>query len=273
MSSRAGSIAVSRALCCLWLISLASGCLDAETVVFVRKDGSGTVTEKVMVANEVAAWSGSNSPAAMLAVQKGRCAARASAMGREAKLESFQEVREKGMTGYMAVYAFKDVRNLILDPQPDVSLLGHLAPKQAAKAKPVTFGFDRGGTASLVVNFPKPRPDEASQPLVPPPPLPRNLAAEQRAVIRTMFADFRVRLNIKLQGTIAGTTATYVEPGVRDTVVLMDMNIGKLLKTDRYIDRLLTMGRIDDVDTARKRLATMPDIRLESSERIEIGFK
>ncbi|MEI6972256.1 MAG: hypothetical protein WCL44_12175 [bacterium] len=246
-----------------------SGCLDAETVVFIKKDGSGTVTETVMFADEAVAWSCTNSPATLLAMQRRRCMVRAQSMGRNTRLEFFRELRSNGRVGFSAIYGFKDVRSLAIDPQPDAFLLGQIASQKPSSLRPVTFTLE---SDNLVVNFPKPVPDEPATPEPKPQPIPRNLIAEQRAAVRTMFAGFRVRLLVKVDGTIGRTTAAHIEPGNRDTLVLFDLEVAKLLANDKHLDQLLTAGRIDDIDTARKRLAGLPNVRIESTERVEVEF-
>lgn len=260
-------------VCGLGLISLLAGCLDTSTVVYVKKDGSGTVTEKVMVTDELAAWTGTNQTGPTFACNRNRLKDKAAAMGRDVNLESVEELREKGMTGFRAVYAFRDVRNLAIDQQPDFAILGNLAPKQASRSRPVTFGFDETGSPTLVVNIPKPRAEDDVPLQASPPPIPRNLIAQQRAVIRTMFAKFRIRLLVKVQGTITGTHASHVEPGDRNTVVLLDLDVGKLVKDDLQLDKLMAMGRIDDIDTVRRRLVGMPGMKVENAERIGIEFE
>lgn len=258
--------------CGLGLISLLCGCMDANTVVFVRKDGSGTVTETIMIRESLAPWTGTNQAAFTVAGNKARLADRASLMGQNVFLLSAEEVHVNGMIGLKAVYAFKDVRSLTVDMQPDVSLLGKLGPVQTDKRRPVTFGFGAKGD-SLLINVPKTGVNEAVTSLPRPSNVPRNLAPEQRAVVRTMFAGFKIKLCIRIEGAIATTNASFIERGERNTVLLLDLDIEKLLEDDRIMDKLLAMGRIDDMDTARRKLAGLPDMRIEPADRIEIGFK
>ncbi|MEI6807792.1 MAG: hypothetical protein WCN95_03645 [bacterium] len=254
------------------MMPLLYGCLDANTVIHVNKDGSGTVTETIKVKESLMPWAGTNQVAFTLAGNKSRLANRALAMGRNVNLTSVQDLQEQGVIGYIAVYAFKDIRTLNIDLQPDATMLGQLAPGQTDKRRIVTFALNTDNS-SLVINIPRRGMNETSMSRPAFQPLPKNLVSEQRAVVRTMFEKFRIQLRVTVQGTIGRTNATSVEPGNRNTVVLLDLNIDKLLEDDRQLDKLLTMGQIDDIDTARIKLAGLPGIKIEPSDHVTIEFK
>ena len=105
VSRQSVSSGYARIACGLSLISLLCGCFNASTSVTVKKDGSGTVTETVLITETVAAWTGTNSAEANLYSHKLRCRDRAINMGRGVTLGTVEEVRTNGMTGFKAVYA------------------------------------------------------------------------------------------------------------------------------------------------------------------------
>lgn len=240
-------------------------------VIYVKKDGSGTVTETIKIKESLVPWTSSNQTAFTVAGNKSMLAARALAMGRNVSLTSVEDLQDHGMIGFKAIYTFKDIRTLTIDLQPNTAVLGQLAPGQTDR-QPVTFAMNNDGS-SLTINIPKPEINETikSQPTFQP--VPKNLIPEQRAVVRTMFADFRIQLCVTVQGIIGRTNASSIEPGDKNTVVLLDLNIDKLLEDDRQLDKLLTMGKIDDIDTARIKLAGMPKIKIEPSDRVTIELK
>ena len=273
VSRQSVSPGYARIACGLSLISLLCGCFNASTAVTVKKDGSGTVTETVLITETVAAWTGTNSAEANLYSHKLRCRDRAINMGRGVTLGTVEEVRTNGMTGFKAVYAFKDVRHLAVDQQPDLSILGNLVQGKTTGSLPVTFGLDMSSSPTLVVNFPKPRTpaNSLAQTLVPP--MPKGIVADERAVIRTLFKNFRIQLSITAQGGVVSPKASHIASGGKDTAFLLDLDIAKTLEDDRQLDKLLALGQINDMDTARARLSGAAGIKIEPAERIEIVFR
>ena len=276
----AGSILVCSALC---------GCIDSATVMTVNPDGSGTVVQTTYMSPAVeqmmqgmAAGMGSTTPAASpekASLDPEQYKRQALEMGKDVTFASAKEVKKQdGSTGTEVTFSFQDVTKLGLSTVPK-------APQGPAGAQPqpaeppstVTFGFTKGATPTLVINMPKPK---ASQP-----PRPDGIPAEgaaqppsqeEIAQMKQMLEGFRFRIQVKVGGVITKSNATYVEPGPggkKQVVTLLDMDMGKLIQDDASSKKFFAMGKIQDVDTARAKLKDMPELRMETVERIEVSFK
>jgi len=253
------------------LSALLCGCLNSSTVILVRQDGSGTVTEKVLVTMLANGLAGINLQTTNAQPMKAICLNRALAMGRGVRLDSFKDISENEMTGYVASYVFDDVSNLIINQQPDLLLLGRLAPQQPARCEPLTFSFARSKPATLTINIPKPaaRPKELAPPYAPM----KRLSQEEKAVVRKMFDKFRVTIRVQVEGSIQRTNASGYEPSDKSGLTLLDLNISKLISNDQQLEKLLAIGRIDNIDDARIKLADMSSLQIETVRRVEVEFK
>jgi len=269
VGERARRFASSACLC----VALATvcGCLDATTVVFVKKDGSGTVTETILVREIVVASAGTNQHIPTLAEESATCRQRAETIGRGVVLQSIKQLRDKDAIGFEAVYAFDDVRELTLDQQPDLSLLGNLVSGRADGREPIRFEFAGGNTPTLTVNIPKPKaPAETG---LEPVGVVKSVATEQKALVRKMFKDFRVKLLVTVDGKIGQTTASFFDQGTGNMVTIFSFDLEKLLGDDRLLEEALGKGRMDDINKARIKLDGVRGMKLEKAEQIEIKFK
>ena len=69
---------------------------------------------------------------------------------------------------------------------------------------------------------------------------------------------------IKGGGDITKTNATYAD---KNTVTILDMNIGKLLENPAQFEKLAAMGPIKDMETAKKMLKDFPGLKIETEEK------
>jgi len=178
------------------MMGMLSGCIDNTTVVEVRKDGSGTVTEvnyvspamdqmmnqmmNQMMQGMMAAMSNSapgeggkvdvsitkHGNTKML--DRKQYEAKASQMGEGVSVLNVTEVKRKdGADGVRVDYAFKDITKVKIEAgsSPDamsgMSGGGMDSEKPAKKSKPMTFAFTPGSPAKLIITMP---PDEKAPP-------------------------------------------------------------------------------------------------------------
>jgi hypothetical protein len=228
-----------------------SGCVDNTTIVEVKKDGSGFVTEVTymspamdqmmnqMMAGMASAMSNGLSggeakletkaakPGAAMLLERKQYESKAKAMGEGVSVCNIQAMtRKDGAPGVRVDYAYKDVTKLKIEagspsqqsPMPPSSGNELMSEK---KGKPLTFGFVPGMPSKLTIIMP---PEEASKnnaatlepALGNPGSAGGSNGAEDQAgmaMMKSMFKDFHLVLRIKVGGEIEHTNASYVQTG------------------------------------------------------------
>ncbi|MDZ7754252.1 MAG: hypothetical protein U5S82_22090 [Gammaproteobacteria bacterium] len=257
-------------------VLLLGGCVDVDTLIQVRTDGSGTVTQKVMVSERLVAplraltegLGGDGKRRSLVMPDEEDMAARAEAMGPGVRLVDMQERRRDDAEGYVARYAFDDVRALRINQNP-----GNLAPgagagtRRLSGAEHITFDFSPGPPAELTVMFPdrggrevEPRPPEDR----PGGPGPEALRAE----LGELFKGLRVAMAVQVEGTVLETDATHRD-GPRITLMAIDFE--ELLAAPEYLDELAER-RPRSLEEAKELLRDFPGIKLELAPAIHIRF-
>ncbi|MEI6168888.1 MAG: hypothetical protein WCS52_17035 [bacterium] len=186
LSAKLGVVAM------ILMAGILSGCIDNTTVVEVRKDGSGMVSEVTymspamdqminqMMQGLMSGMSNTTSGAegkAELSVTKSGSAKmldrkqyeiKAMQMGDGVSVANVSEVtRKDGASGVRVDYSFKDITKLKIESasSPEATLGvgsgGMETEKPAKRNKPMTFAFTAGPTAKLIITMP---PDESAAP-------------------------------------------------------------------------------------------------------------
>ncbi len=254
-----------------------SGCVDVDTLIQVRTDGSGTVTRTVMVSEHLVAplralteglGGGDGQRRSLVMPDEAALVARAEAMGPGVRVLDVQARRGDEAEGYVARYAFDDVSGLRINQNP-----GNLAPAAGDAAaglggtEDISFDFSPGPPAELTVRFPQ-RGEPRADPR-PPPVGPEGPGSEAlRARLGNLFKGLRVAMTVQVEGMILETDATHRD-GSRVTLMVIDFE--ELLEAPEYLDEL-TERRPRSLEEAKELLKDFPGIKLELAPAIHIRF-
>ena len=259
-----------------------TGCLQIEKVVKLQPDGSGTVEETLLMGKDVIAQMEqmTSSLGGLGGKKEEKPAAKGFELMDEKKLRDAAEKMGEGVTlvsakkidndkgsGFVAVYAFKDINKLKLDQNPgDVmpAPTGVKAGQGASKIEPVTFKFTKGAPAELVVKMPVPdfkKPEKKE----------KAGGMEDMAVqmMGQMFKDMKVTMAIEVAGAIKETNAEY-KAGSR--VTLMEMDFNKLLANPEKFKQLAK----ENPKTLQESKALMKGIdgvKVETAPEVTIKFQ
>ena len=264
--------AFARLLSLALLLSPLAGCLQIDTLVSVRADGSGTVREQVRLSAEavemlrqtetMAAKAGAGSSGGTL-IDRGTLEARAGAMGPGVKLESVRQLPGSGGYGYEAVWSFSDVNTLRVEQDAEGAMAQGAAAGEDAAKPAASFRLEPGTPAVLHVRSnlagdaagaPVPEPGESSQ--VPP------------DVVREMFSGLRFRIDLEVEGAIVETNASYRE-GSRVTLFALDFD--RLLENPKAL-ALLAATDAPDPMRMKDAMRGMPGLQVETEPDLRIAF-
>ena len=272
-------------------VLLITGCIDSSITILIKPDGSGTITQTMFMSpaitqmiNSMNQGNNSEEGRQKSVIEKqldpAQYKAQALRMGEGVTFESCKEIKkEDGSSGVEVVFTFNDINKLKITPSPQSPVTGNQLPEQPGEDK-LMFNFVKGDQSRLTISIPQ---KKSNNTLPPPagvtPPEPENNekpSPEQIQMLKQMFNGFRFRFQIKVEGEIIKSNASYIEKGAtgkKQIVTLFDMDISKLLNDQEKCNKLFSMGRIQDITTAREKLKDFKELRLETVEKLEILFK
>ncbi|NTV91892.1 MAG: hypothetical protein HGA72_01035 [Chlorobiaceae bacterium] len=256
-----------------------SACFDFSTVVSVRPDGTGTVTERFLISK--ASFKEMHAPSE--GDQKGKPAEMpdkaeleksARKLGEGVRLLSVSPLVTKSHEGYEALYAFTDINKLQISRNPDVAgsadtSSGTETRKQ--KKQYVRFRLTEGTPSRLLIsldqeqNIPSAGSSSATSPAA---------ISEQGEMMTNIMKEFfkgmHVFLAVDIDGTLLGTNATY---RTDKRVTLMDVDFDKLMANSRQFAAFTALPPDSSPETMQKILEKIPGIKVESKTKIDITFQ
>lgn len=275
------------------------GCLQADTLIKVKPDGSGTIEETFMMSKEVVglmtgmmeqmtegmAEPGEEPPAeqpeqkqvkdAFKLFDEAKLKQEAGAKGEGVTYVSGKAISTDTFEGYSAVFAFADINKLTLNQNPSDSVPSDPSANGSEKKEEyVTFHFTKGAPATLMVKLPEEKPvkkDDAAKSAETPEPS----AAEQQeaemmlAQMKTMFKGMKIAMAIEVQGAVVQTNATHRE-GSR--ITLMELDFGKLLEMPEKLTQFSQL-QPETLEDAKKFMKDLPGIKAEMNKEVTIKFK
>lgn len=260
------------------LAALASGCISVETLIRVKADGSGTVTETVTMnpaavenaiaaANQATATDPSQTNPGLGPFDDAALAkARAASMGEGVTFVSADPIDTKTAKGLSVVYAFRDVSKLLVSQRPDARL--GLPSTRADQKIRFAFAGNPSGTSVLTVRMrdplASPRPAASPGAQAKPEPNPASLA-----MARQIFQGMRLRLAVEVDGKIAGTSSPFVDGA---TVTLLDIDFGALLGDETKLNQLRAARSGGSLEDLEQILKGVPGIKVTLDPEVRIEF-
>jgi len=279
------------------------GCLQVDTLIKVKPDGSGTIEETVMMSKEMVQMMTGMMQQMMEGMaegmEEGGEEPSAKQPEKEQAQESFdlfdeaklkQEVGDMGegvtyvsgkkistdtFEGYEAVYAFTDINKLKLNQNPSDNVpSGPSEGDSEEKEEYVTFHFKRGKPATLSVKLPEGNPDEKDDVAKPdetaePSADEQQQAAMMLAQMKNMFKGMKIAMAIEVEGDVVETNATHVE-GSR--VTIMELDFGKLLEMP---EKLVQFSQLqpETVEDAKAFMKDIPGFKVDMNKELMVKFK
>lgn len=252
------------------------GCLQVDTKVNVKKDGSGTIEETVLIKNEVinmlkefAMAFDSTKKDDFSFFKEDEMKAKASDYGEGVKFKSSQKINKKGFDGYKVVYSFTDINKIKLNVNPDDKLpMGESSAEEMENDNDyVNFSFKKGSPSLLTILFPekKMEKDQTSETTE----ISDSAMTDQIDKMIEMFDGMRISVNLFVNGDIQETDATYVDG---NKITLMDINFAELIKNK---DVLIALEKSNQMsrENFKEMTASIPGIKVEAQEKIIVKIR
>lgn len=206
-----------------------TGCINSTTLVKVNADGSGTVEQTTLmnVAAIKGMMPGAEKQMGGAAVNRADLERTAARMGKGVRLVSADPAKgANGWEGSKAIFAFDDINQVQVSQGPNMSgsTNGRMSSEPTTD-DPVKFSLTRaGGTSTLTIAFiDKPATGVSMQTGDKPGDMPDLTNPMLMGMIKSMFAGFKINIDLEVAGAIVKTNAEYVN-GSRLTLLEMDMD-------------------------------------------------
>lgn len=205
-----------------------TGCINSTTLVKVNADGSGTVEQTTLmnVAAIKGMMPGAEKQMGGAVVNRADLERTAARMGKGVRLISADPAKgANGWEGSRAVFAFDDINQVQVSQGPSMSGSTDGRGPEPTANDPVKFSLTRsGGTSTLTIAFvDKPATGVSMQTGDKPGDMPDLTNPMLMGMIKSMFAGFKINIDLEVAGAIVKTNAEYVN-GSRLTLLEMDMD-------------------------------------------------
>ena len=253
------------------------GCLEDETTIFVNKDGSGTLEEKVLMKKEfVDMLSGFNlksendttKPTKFSLFNPDELRSDAAKYGDNVEYVSGKEIVEKGREGYKAIYKFQNINQLKIDSDPGNKVSLTQSDSQNNKPKEfITFAFAGSNPSDLTIKMPKPQFNDSANASVQNEDT-ANANNPMQKEFTNLMKDFRFALQLHVNGKIKSTNASYVKGS---NITLFDVEFDKLIENKDEVNKLNNL-KSQNIDEMKKLLEKVPGIKIELNESVNVKF-
>jgi hypothetical protein len=256
-------------------------CIQVESRITVKPDGSGTVEETFLVRREFVQMMqemGKGTPESGLKAETApssplydeqKLKAKASEMGEGVSFVSGRKIETEKSDGYSAQYAFKNINTLRVNQDPQES--GGRMAGDSARARPkeyMTFAFKEGHPASLVIKAPEMQSETTSEEKISPPEV-EEQPEEMPREVKELFEGMHIALVLEVQGSIVETNAAHVNGS---KITLMELDFGKLLQDPAALKKL-NQAQGQSVETAKNILKEFPGIKVDLNREILVKFQ
>jgi len=264
----------------LFVVVYLTGCIDVQYKMKLKSDGSGTIEEIVymnsamvqMIKGFMAMSNDSTQQEEFSLLDEVELRNEAMEMGEGVKYVSGEKLEDNGREGYKAVYTFQDVNKIKMDQ--DVS---DKAPSMGGEAEEtteddITFKFTKGNPATLIIFMPKENEeDQYSDDLEESEGYENEDEEEDQEwndEMKAMMKDFRMLIQLEVDGDISETNATYVEGS---TITLLEMSFNELLENPEQLKQLKNLDDASYEET-KELLKDIPGIKFETNEKVKVIF-
>lgn len=276
----------ARVLCILLFCCSCFGCIQVDTLVRVKHDGSGVIEETLLfsdmlfsslqaVSKELEenlgdAKKGEQAKNDPLQQMMEDARTRARQYGPTVKFVSASPAKVEGLTGYKAIYSFDDINTLQVNQNPgDKTGKPQDSEGKSDKNKePIRFSFKRGPVSALTIIMPKKEKENSAG-------KDEGKAEEgkddpqQMEMAKTVFKDMRVRIAVQIDGTIESTNATYRDGS---KITLVDLNFGKILEKPAVFEKI-SKAQPQTIEEMKTLIQGVEGLRMELNDPVVLKFR
>jgi len=286
--------------CAIMVCLFLSGCIQNDTVIHVNPDGSGTIEESVALSNalveslqnvakgfaEVVADTNANTdakaksdtidkvevPDPFQAMMKD-ARSRETQYGPDVKFVSATPVKTETMSGYKAIYAYKDINTLRINQNPKSKTGIPADSKDASQKKDeiIRFKFIKGPVTTLTVTMPEKTKEDRTADAVKQDKLQDETEADPNSaeMMKIFFKDMSMKLVLDIDGTIVETNATYRD---KSQLTLFDIHFGKIIENEKAFEKVSAI-QPKAIEEMKELIKGIEGLKIEMENPVVVTFK
>jgi hypothetical protein len=255
---------------------LLAGCLQVETNVVVKKDGSGTITEKVLMSKTFVSmmrefaqsFQDSTSTEEFNLFSEDEIKGNAKSYGENIKYVSHKFINDENWEGYNAVFSFDDVAKIKLSPDPDNKVEIGMAEESPEEEDYYFFSFVKGDTPELIIDRPEIELNPESENEIETGEEDQNVEDGGDEYLQLM-EGMKINISVEVEGKIVNTNASYVEDS---KITLMHMDLGEMMKNKDEFKKFKNKEP-KNIDEMKEFLEKFPGMKLEIQKPVTIKFQ
>ena len=265
------------------LLSL-TGCLTFESIIKLKRDGSGTVEQTFIFTSEMlrmALLFGGDDGGPVELCDQEELAEQAASMGEGVSLLSSEAIDDGDAIGCRAIFAFDDINTLNVSFNPEDQMPGGMAAEEpdaetldeeTENVDFISFRFDPGRPAALTVTMDQdPGNDEASaeeESSFDAAEIDSTMKRQQMQMMREMFKGARLAILLEIEGEIKETDASFRDG---NRITLMEMDFDKLLEDEESLEKLADADP-QNTDEMKALMEDIEGVKLETKEMFTVTF-
>ena len=261
------------------ILSLFTGCLQVDTKVNLNKDGSGTIEETVLMKSEFinmmkeffAAFDSTKSEDFNMFNEE-ELKTKVSDYGEDVKYISGEKYSIQGYEGFKALYSFKDINKIKLDPSPEdkVPFGDEIEESEETPAVDdfLRFKFLKGNPSTLEVEFPKPQGEKSENTGETTEYEDSTFNNEGMEKLNEMFNGLKFSMILNFNDGIDETDASFVE---NNTVTLLQVDFTEIMK-NKDVMKNLERKKPETMEAFKEAVGDLKGIKIEFKDKITIKF-
>lgn len=255
-----------------------SGCIQLQTKITVKKDGSGTLEETVLMSKEminmmnqfIMGFADDSSKGEEFNLYNEEdLKNRTSELGEGVTFISGTEIKDKENEGYKVVYSFSDLNKLRIDENPDSRIPDDAGNVVTEDKEYITFNFKSGDISEVIIKMPL-KPEETKEEEDREIETPQDSLAEADiSRMKFFLKDFSISLTVDIEGEIVETNSDYHQGS---EITLFNVNFGELIDNTQKLEELKKINP-DNIMELKEIMKDIPGIKIETSDPVVIKFR
>ena len=265
----------------IFLSVLLAGCLQVDTTINLKKDGSGTINEKVLMSKTFV----NMMKEFAMAFQDSATAAEeefslfkdediisdAKEYGNDVKYLSHSFISNDEWEGYEAIYSFDDISKIKIQPDPDSKVaMSEDETGSEDEGEYYFFKFKKGDVSELIIDRPEiefnkdSQEEESSSEEVT-----EQNEDELGEEALKMMDGMKINIAVKIDGEISSSDATYVDGS---TITLFQMSLGEMMK-DKEAFKEFQNKEPKNIEEMKQFIEKFPGMKIEIQKPVSVKFK
>ena len=265
----------------IFLSVLLAGCLQVDTTINLKKDGSGTINEKVLMSKTFV----NMMKEFAMAFQDSATAAEeefslfkdediisdATEYGDDVKYLSHSFINNDEWEGYEAIYSFDDISKIRIQPDPDSKVaMSEDETGSEDEGEYYFFKFKKGDVSELIIDRPEIEFNKDSE-------IGESSSEEvteqnedelgEEAL--KMMDGMKINIAVKIDGEISSSNATYVDGS---TITLFQMSLGEMMK-DKEAFKEFQNKEPKNIEEMKQFIEKFPGMKIEIQKPVSVKFK